>query len=69
MKLKKYILIGSVLYLIYKTGEIKGHMTCLDNLAKKYGDAILVDDGKLVDKISKRFILTLCKQGETAKGA
>lgn len=69
MKFKKYALIGGVLYLVYKTGEIRGHMKCLDNLAKKYGDAILVDDGKLVDAVSKRFILTLCKKGETAKGA
>lgn len=69
MKIKKYILIGGVLYLVYKAGEIRGHINCLSNIAYKYGDAILDEEGKLVDKVSKKLTLELCKKEKTAKGA
>lgn len=68
MKLKKILVYGAILAVVYKIGNIRGHMSCLDNLAKKYGDDIFDDNGELVDTIYKGVNLIRVKGAKATKG-
>ncbi len=67
MKLKKVLIGTTVIYITYNVGVLIGHIDCLNNLAKKYGDVIFDKYGKLVDQITKNFSITKFVNKEAAR--
>lgn len=58
MKLKNLLLIGGAVMLIYKAGEISGHIDCLKKVAKKYGDDIFKSHDNIVIKVTRKIAVT-----------
>ena len=61
MDIKKLLIRASVIYITYKSGWYIGHVECLFNLKRKYGDKIFDESGKLVDQLSKNTHIAIFK--------
>jgi hypothetical protein len=69
MKFRKALLIGGALMLIYKAGEISGHMDCLKKVARKYGNDIFKNHDNIVIKVTRKLAITVLKPKKDKQGA
>ena len=68
MKFRNLVVVGGVLFLTFKAGELMGNISCKRELAKQKNSDIC-DEPRLVEIAGKRFKLTIFESAGRSKKA
>lgn len=61
MKFKDLVVAGAALLVVYKAGQVSGHVECFNELMGKYGKELLENHGEIISKINKHFTIKVIK--------